>query len=404
LYFCNKEKLLKQSLGVVHINNEIDQFYMKRALELAAQAEGRTNPNPMVGAVIVKDGQLIGEGFHHQAGTPHAEIHALNEAGDQAAGSTMYVTLEPCSHFGRTPPCADAVIKAGIKRVVIAARDPNPQVAGKGIAKLRGAGIEVELGVMEHEASRLNEVFFKYIQTGLPFVTLKTAMTLDGKIASCRGDSKWITGEDSRHYVHQLRNVYDAIMVGIGTVLKDNPFLNTRLEIENIRNPVRIIIDSHLDLPPASNIARSSHEQRTLVFCSNSSDAKKRKQLEALGLELISLEMDSELIPLEKVLVILSEMGLCSLLVEGGGEINAYLLQHQLIDKVHWFIAPKIIGGREAPSPIGGQGIELMKDALEINSIEIQKFSEDFLLTGYFKEWCSSVYRNSRRIRNCKKN
>ncbi|MDD3364712.1 MAG: bifunctional diaminohydroxyphosphoribosylaminopyrimidine deaminase/5-amino-6-(5-phosphoribosylamino)uracil reductase RibD [Syntrophomonas sp.] len=366
----------------------MDQFYMKRALGLAARAQGRTSPNPMVGAVIVKNGQLIGEGYHHQAGTPHAEVHALNEAGEQAVGATLYVTLEPCSHFGRTPPCADAVIKAGIKRVVIATTDPNPQVAGKGIARLKDAGIEVELGVMEHEASRLNEVFFKYIQTGLPFVALKTAMTLDGKIASYSGDSKWITGEDARHYVHQLRNIYDAIMVGIGTVLKDDPFLNTRLEIADMRNPVRIIIDSNLDLPPTSNIARSSHEQRTLVFCSSNSDSQRREPLEALGVELISLDIDSDLIPLEKVLGILGEMGLCSLLVEGGGEINAYLLEHQLLDKAYWFIAPKIIGGRQAPSPIGGQGIEFMKDALELKSMEIQKFSEDFLLTGYFKEWC----------------
>jgi diaminohydroxyphosphoribosylaminopyrimidine deaminase/5-amino-6-(5-phosphoribosylamino)uracil reductase len=342
----------------------------------------------MVGAVIVKNEQIIGEGYHHKAGTPHAEIHALNEVGYQAVGATLYVTLEPCSHFGRTPPCADAVIKAGIKRVVIATSDPNPQVAGKGIAKLREAGIQVDLGLMEHEACRLNEVFFKYIQTGLPFVALKTAMTLDGKIAASSGDSKWITGEDARHYVHELRNIYDAIMVGIGTVLKDDPFLNTRLEREDTRNPVRIIIDSHLDLPPASNIARSSHEQRTLVFCSSSSDAQKREQLEALGVELISLEMDADLIPLEKVLAILGEMGLCSLLVEGGGEINGYLLRHQLLDKAYWFIAPKIIGGRQAPSPIGGQGIDYMKDAQELKSIELQKFSNDFLLTGYFKEWC----------------
>jgi diaminohydroxyphosphoribosylaminopyrimidine deaminase/5-amino-6-(5-phosphoribosylamino)uracil reductase len=272
--------------------------------------------------------------------------------------------------------------------VVIATSDPNPQVAGKGITRLREAGIQVDLGVMEQEACRLNEVFFKYIQTGLPFVALKTAMTLDGKIAASSGDSKWITGEDARHYVHELRNTYDAIMVGIGTVLKDDPFLNTRLEREDTRNPVRIIIDSHLDLPPASNIARSSHEQRTLVFCSSSSDAQRGEKLEALGVELIRLEMDAELIPLEKVLAILGKMGLCSLLVEGGGEINGYLLRHQLLDKAYWFIAPKIIGGRQAPSPIGGQGIDYMKDAQEIKSIEIQKFSNDFLLTGYFKEWC----------------
>lgn len=383
-----QKRLKEKSRRVIHIIREMDQFYMQRALGLAVQAQGRTNPNPMVGAVIVKNGQLIGAGYHHQAGTPHAEVHALNEAGDQAAGATLYVTLEPCSHFGKTPPCADAVIKAGIKRTVIATTDPNPQIAGKGIEKLREAGIEVELGVMRKEACRLNEVFFKYIQTGLPFVALKTAMTLDGKIASRSGDSKWITGEDARHYVHQLRNVYDAIMVGIGTVLKDDPFLNTRLELADTRNPVRVIIDSNMDLPFSSNIAKSSHVQRTLLFCSSRADNSKRKQLEDLGVELISLDIDSDLIPLKKVLEIMGTMGLCSLLVEGGGEINAYLLQHQLADKAYWFIAPKIIGGRQAPSPIGGQGIEFMQDALELKSMEIQKFSKDFLLTGYFKEWC----------------
>jgi diaminohydroxyphosphoribosylaminopyrimidine deaminase/5-amino-6-(5-phosphoribosylamino)uracil reductase len=360
---------------------------MQQAMDLAIRAQGRTNPNPMVGAVIVKDGQVIGTGYHKQAGTPHAEVHALNAAGAQALGATLYVTLEPCSHFGKTPPCADALIRAGIKRVVVATSDPNPQVAGKGIGKLRQAGIEVDLGVLQHEAACLNEVFFKYIQTGLPFVALKTAMTLDGKIASRSGDSQWITGDDSRHYVHQLRNIYEAILVGIGTLLKDDPRLNTRLEIENTRDPVRIIIDTNLDLPPASNIARTSHEQRTLVFCSTNINKERKGRLEDLGIEIIRLDIDSDLIPLETVIKILGKMGICSLLVEGGGEINAYLLQHQLIDKVYWFLAPKIIGGRQAPSPIGGQGIELMKDALELKTMEIKRFARDFLITGYFKEW-----------------
>jgi diaminohydroxyphosphoribosylaminopyrimidine deaminase/5-amino-6-(5-phosphoribosylamino)uracil reductase len=379
--------LAKHYLEVVWISTEMDKVYMKRALDLAIQARGRTNPNPMVGAVIVKNDQIVGEGYHHKAGTPHAEVHALNQAGTQAAGATLYVTLEPCSHFGRTPPCADAVIKAGIKRVVIATDDPNPQVAGKGIEKLRMAGIEVILGVMEQQARRLNEVFFKYIMTGIPFVALKTAMTLDGKIAASSGDSRWITGEDARHYVHELRNIYDAIMVGIGTVLKDDPLLNTRLVREDTRNPVRIIIDGNLELPLDSNIARTSYEQRTVIFCSSIADNQRQYQIEALGIEIISIDMKDGLIPLEKVLEMLGQMGLCSLLVEGGGEINGYMLEHQLLDKAYWFIAPKIIGGRQVPSPIGGKGIEFMKDAMELESVELHKFSQDFLLTGYFKEW-----------------
>ena len=360
---------------------------MQRALDLAAKAMGRTNPNPMVGAVIVKDGQIIGEGYHHQAGTPHAEIHALNQAGKSADGSTLYVTLEPCSHYGRTPPCADAVIKAGITRAVIAAPDPNPRVAVNGIKRLREAGVEVEVGLLQQEACQLNEVFFKYIRTGVPLVALKTAMTLDGKIAACSGDSRWITSEAARKYVHHLRNTFDAIMVGIGTVLKDDPMLNTRLEEPDSRNPVRIIIDGRLKLSPDSNIARTGSQQRTIVFCSFSADMDKRTILKSLGLEVISLDCDPDLVPLETVIKVLGEMGLCSLLVEGGGEINAYLFEHGLIDKAYWFIAPKIIGGRLAPSPIGGQGIEFMKDARELKSMQIQRFAQDILITGYFKEW-----------------
>ena len=361
---------------------------MQRAIELAAVALGRTSPNPVVGAVIVKNGQVIGEGYHKKAGTPHAEVHALNAAGEEAAGATLYVTLEPCSHFGKTPPCADAVIKAGIKRVVISAADPNPLVAGNGIRKLKEAGIEVEIGVLQKEACHLNEAFIKYIQTGIPFVSLKTAMSLDGKIASYSGDSKWITGETARHHVHQLRNTYDAILVGIGTVLKDDPQLNTRLDINDTRDPVRIIIDSNLDLPIDSNIARSANKQRTIVFCTTKADMQRRTKLEDLNIEIINVHSETDFIPLEEVLKILGEKGLCSLLVESGGEINSYFIEHRLVDKVYWFIAPKIIGGRHAPSPIGGQGIEFMKEAVELTSMEIQKFAEDILITGYFKEWC----------------
>lgn len=360
---------------------------MQKALDLATIAIGRTNPNPMVGAVIVKNDQIIGQGYHHQAGTPHAEVHALNEAGEHTAGSTLYVTLEPCSHFGRTPPCADAVIKSGIKRTVIACVDPNPQVAGRGIQRLREAGIEVDIGILEQEASRLNEVFFKYIQTGLPLVAIKTAMTIDGKIAANSGDSKWVTGEDARKYVHKLRNIYDAILVGIGTVIKDNPMLNTRLNEKNIRNPVRIVIDGRLDLPPKSNISKTANQIRTLVFCSDSADITRRLHLENLGIEVHGLNCTPDIVPLERVIEVLGEMGICSLLIEGGGEVNAYLLEHRLIDKVYWFVAPKIIGGRLAPSPIGGQGIEYMRDAVALTSIDLVRFGDDIMITGYIKEW-----------------
>jgi diaminohydroxyphosphoribosylaminopyrimidine deaminase/5-amino-6-(5-phosphoribosylamino)uracil reductase len=234
-----------------------DMEYMQRAIELATQARGRTSPNPMVGAVIVKDGKIIGEGYHKKAGTPHAEIHALAAAGNEARGATLYVSLEPCCHHGRTPPCTEAIINSGIKRVVIAALDPNPKVAGGGLQRLKEAGIDAEFGLMQEAAMELNAVFFKYIQRALPYVALKTAMTLDGKIAAGSGDSRWITGPEARQHVHQLRNIYDAIMVGIGTVLADNPRLNTRLQEGQGRDPVRVIIDNQLDLPVNSIIAQS---------------------------------------------------------------------------------------------------------------------------------------------------
>ncbi len=363
---------------------DIDQIYMRRALDLAALALGRTSPNPVVGAVIVKDGHIIGEGYHQKAGTPHAEVHALRQAGDEAAGATVYVSLEPCSHFGRTPPCADALIAAGVKKVVIACLDPNPQVAGRGMQKLIAAGIETELGILEQEARQLNEAFIKYIQTGRPFVAIKTAMTLDGKIASKTGDSRWITSPDARIYVHQLRNTYDAIMVGIGTVLHDDPLLNTRLEADNVRDPVRVIIDSKLDLPLDSKIARSSQEQRSIVFCSAGADDNKQAGLEEFGLEIIRLDSDEIFLPLEKVMEHLGSIGISSLLVEGGGQINASLLERHLVDKVYSFIAPKIIGGSEAPSPVGGQGLNFMREAWELHSMDVKKFERDILITGYF--------------------
>lgn len=364
--------------------NDADTKFMQRALELAASAMGRTNPNPMVGAVIVKNNQIIGEGYHHKAGTPHAEIHALNAAGSDAFGATIYITLEPCSHYGRTPPCADALVKAGIKRAVIAAIDPNPEVAGKGLKILNDSEIETRVGVLEDKALKLNEVFLKYIQTGMPFVAVKTAMTLDGKIASVTGSSRWITNEASRRFVHRLRNVYDAILVGIGTVLKDDPLLNTRLDSADVRDPVRVIIDTNLDLPLKSRIVKTACQQRTIVFYSDNNSYAKKKQLKDAGLELIQVDSDSGLIVMEDVFKILGKMEICSVLVEGGGEINAYLIENALADKVYWFIAPRIIGGRQAPSPVGGTGIELMQNAVKLKSVEIERFAEDMLITGYF--------------------
>jgi diaminohydroxyphosphoribosylaminopyrimidine deaminase/5-amino-6-(5-phosphoribosylamino)uracil reductase len=360
-----------------------DGKYMQRALDLAAQAQGRTSPNPMVGAVVVKDYQVMGEGYHMKAGTPHAEIHALQAAGDAARNATLYVNLEPCSHYGRTPPCADAIVRAGVKRVVVAGLDPNPQVSGRGLKILQDAGIETVTGVLEQQAQKLNLAFFKYIQTRTPLVSLKVAMTLDGKIATSSGESRWISGETSRKYVHQLRNVYDGIMVGIGTVLKDDPMLNTRLEDEDSRDPVRVIIDSKLDIPRSSNIVKTASQQKTIVFCGQQADDTNKEYLQEAGLTVVQLDVDEDKLPLEEVLRVLGEMEIMTLLVEGGGEINGYLIEKGLIDKVYWFIAPKVVGGREAPTPVGGRGIPQLKNALLLKWMEIQRFDEDILITGY---------------------
>ncbi len=362
--------------------NKKDIQYMQRAIEMASRARGRTSPNPMVGAVIVKDGQIIGEGYHQKAGTPHAEIHALQSAGPEASGATLYVSLEPCCHHGRTPPCTEAVIKAGIKRVVIAVLDPNPKVAGKGLEILQQAGMETEVGVMQEAAVQLNEVFFKYIQSRMPFVALKTAMTLDGKIAAYTGDSRWITGADARNYVHHLRNTYDAILVGIGTVLADNPQLNTRLDEEKGRDPIRIIIDSNLELPIDSIIARSSKEQPTIVFCGTNSDEKKAQQLAPLGVDIIKLDLEEGKVPLPEVMSILAGREITSILVEGGSEINASFINKGLVDKLYWFIAPKVVGGRGAPSPVGGDGCKFMNDAIQLSISEVQSFERDILITA----------------------
>lgn len=359
-----------------------DVEYMQRAIELATLARGRTSPNPLVGAVIVKDGKIIGEGYHKKAGTPHAEIHALDAAGNEARGATLYVSLEPCCHQGRTPPCTEAIIKSGIKRVVIATLDPNPKVAGGGWQRLKEAGIDAEYGLLQEAAAELNEVFFKYIQSGLPYVALKTAMTLDGKIAAGSGDSRWITGPEARQYVHQLRNTYDAIMVGIGTVLADNPQLNTRLDESQGRDPIRIIIDNQLDLPLNSIIARSSREQPSLVFCGNQIDEDKASELTRLGVEIIKTELENGLVPVQQVLTILAQREITSILVEGGAELNASLIEKGLVDKFYWFIAPKIIGGRKAKSPVGGSGCQFMREALELRIRDIKSLGRDILITA----------------------
>ena len=360
-----------------------DEDFMRVALDLARNAIGRTSPNPLVGAVIVREGRIVGAGWHRKAGTPHAEIHALNMAGDLAKGATLYVTLEPCSHYGRTGPCAEAVVKAGIKRVVIGMGDPNPKVAGKGIAILERAGIEVRCGVLEDEARALNEVFLKWIAVQKPFVVLKTAMSLDGKIATHTGKSQWITGEAARRRVHEYRDTYDGIMVGIGTVLADNPSLTARLPDGQGKNPVRIVVDSKARTPLDANLVTDG-AALTIIAVTAKASQERVQALKDKGVA-IMVAGDGEQVDMDLLMQKLGEMEICSVFVEGGGQVNFSLLKAGLVDKVHAFIAPKLIGGREALTPVEGEGFAELTEAVELEHTTVETIGQDILLTGYVK-------------------
>jgi len=352
---------------------------MGEALRVAQNALGRTSPNPLVGAVIVKNGRIVAEGWHRQAGTPHAEIHALNMAGELAKGATVYVTLEPCSHYGRTGPCAKALVEAGVAKVVVAMLDPNPKVAGRGVKILQDAGIEVVTGVLEEEAIKLNEVFLKWITKGMPFVALKTAMSLDGKIATATGESQWITNELSRQRTHELRDIYDGIMVGINTAIKDNPSLTTRLPQGLGRNPVRIVVDSRARLPLDSHLVTDG-KAPTIVAVSGAASAGAVQDLRDAGAQVISVGSDR--VDLPKLLKKLAEMNICSILVEGGGQLNFSLLNDGLVDKVYAFIAPKLIGGREALTPVEGDGFFQLSQAVQLTDMTTEDLDGDVLLTA----------------------
>ncbi|MGI5875361.1 MAG: bifunctional diaminohydroxyphosphoribosylaminopyrimidine deaminase/5-amino-6-(5-phosphoribosylamino)uracil reductase RibD [Dethiobacteria bacterium] len=373
-----------------------DERFMWVALDLARQGRGKTNPNPMVGAVIVKEGEIAGTGFHRKAGDRHAEIIALEEAGEKARGATMYVNLEPCSHYGRTPPCVDAIINAGIRKVVVAVVDPNPLVAGRGVRKLKEAGIKVKVGVLEDKARRLNEVFFKYITTKTPFVIVKSAMTFDGKIATGGGKSRWITGEKSREFVHRLRSRADAIMVGINTVLKDDPLLTVRLPGgEKGRNPVRIIVDSRGKLPLNARVVTTIPEARTILATTEYAPADRLADLSAAGVEILELPLKNNRVDLNVLMSELGKMEISMLMVEGGGNLNYSLLEENLIDKVYFFIAPLLFGGKNALTPFEGDGIPRVEDSWIINDVEMKQFENDLLLIGYPARREEIVYRDS---------
>lgn len=357
-----------------------DEKYMKLAMQLAGNAIGRTSPNPLVGAVIVKDNRVVGCGWHRKAGTPHAEVHALNQAGELAQGADVYVTLEPCAHYGKTPPCAKALVEAKVKNVYGGLLDVNPKVAGKGFKILEDAGIHVEYGFLQDELRKQNEVFFKWIEHKKPFVVLKAAMTLDGKIATATGQSKWITNETSRAYGYKLRDIYDGIMVGINTVIEDNPMLTAR--VDGGKNPIRIVVDSSLKIDINANVVQDK-SAKTIIATTDKADKDKILKLQAQDVDVIVVDKDeNDKVDIEKLLDILGQQNICSILVEGGATLSGSFVAKKLVDKVYFFIAPKIIGGKEAKTPVAGTGILNLQEALALKDIQIEKLEEDVLIIG----------------------
>jgi len=354
-----------------------DAFYIKRTLALAERARWKTSPNPMVGALLVKNGRIISEGYHKKAGTPHAEVIAIDKAGKKSLGTTLYVSLEPCCHKDkRTPPCTQKIISSGIRRVVIAMKDPNPKVAGKGIAELEKAGIKVVWGILEEKARLLNEAYIKFITTGTPFVVLKIAMTLDGKIATPEGESKWITGDKARNMVHRLRGSSDAVMTAIGTVKADNPMLDCR--VSGYKNPVRVIIDPHLETGLDSQVA-SCPPETVIVTRSPNADVSIWNKFREKGITFI--EYQSEKLDLKWLMQKLGKLSVTSVLVEGGSSLSAYCLEAGIVDKVMFFIAPKIIGGRDSFPAVGGS-FRKLSDAHRLRDVKTRRVGEDILIEG----------------------
>lgn len=358
----------------------MDEDYMRLALDLAKKGKGKVNPNPLVGAVIVKNGKIIGQGYHERYGKEHAEVNAFNSLNENPEGATMYVTLEPCSHYGKTPPCVNRIIENNIKRVVIGSVDNNPLVSGQGIKKLKDAGIKVTVGILEDECKKVNEVFYKYIAEKKPFVVLKAAMSLDGKISTYSGESKWITGENSRKEVHKLRNELTGILVGVDTVIKDNPKLTCRLE--DGRNPTRIIVDSTLRIPMDSDII-TDNESRTIIATTEFADDDKILELKKKEIEVIVIKSKNNRVDLNKLMIKLGELNIDSILLEGGSTLNFSALEENIVDKIQIYIAPKIIGGEKSKTPVGGQGIEELKKAFKVKNLTYKLVGEDILLEGY---------------------
>ncbi len=360
------------------------ETYMKRAIELASKGLGSVNPNPLVGAVIVKDGRIIGEGYHKVFGGPHAEVEAFNHAVEDVEGADMYVTLEPCSHYGKTPPCALKIIEKKIKNVYISQLDPNPLVNHQGVDLLRNAGIRVEYGILESESKKQNEIFLSYIQGKRPFVAMKYAMTIDGKIATYQGDSKWISNEKSRRFVHELRHQYMSIMVGVQTVIDDDPHLDTRRN-ELSRNPIRVIIDPNLRTPIDAYVVKTANTQKTIIVTSLDVDQNRLEAYLEKGVEIIKKEANP-FINLDHLMDDLGKLGIDSVLIEGGSYLHGKALDMNIVHKVYAFIAPKIIGSKDAKTAVHGNGILKMSDAIQLKNVTHHILDGDILIEGYIKE------------------
>lgn len=363
-------------------DDRLDRRYLRLACRLAEKAAGRTSPNPMVGAVLVRNEEIVGSGFHQFAGGDHAEIVALKKAGSKAQGSTLYINLEPCNHQGRTPPCTRSLIAAGVKQIVAGMKDPNPLVSGNGLRALRRAGIKVRTGILEEECRTLNEAFTKFITRGLPFVTVKLAASLDGKIATASGDARWISCERSRATVHLLRNRYDAVLVGAGTVVTDNPQLTCR--IAGGRDPWRIILDARLRIPLAAEFLRQPGSDKNIIVTSNSAPADKIRALEDLGATVWRLPLREGAVPWLPVLKKLAKMGIVSVLIEGGAITAAGALKEKAVDKMLLFYAPKLLGG-DAHYMIDSLGVQRIKQSVALQRLKVQKSGTDLLVSGYLE-------------------
>ncbi len=358
------------------------EYYMNLALRLALKAKGKTSPNPLVGALVVKNGKIIGRGFHEKAGLAHAEVFALDEAAEFAKDAKLYVTLEPCAHFGKTPPCVDRIIKSGVKEVIIGMVDPNPRNNGKGIAILKQHKIKVEVGFLEDRLRKINEAFIKYISKHMPFVTVKVAQSLDGRIATKRGDSKWITSDKSRALAHRLRRDYDAVMVGVNTVLRDNPRLNAWFSKQY---PIKIIVDSQLSTPEDANIFSANSRVIIVTVAAKPGQETENRKILSAKAKILEVKEKVGQINLKDALKKLAQLEITNILVEGGGTLIGSLFDEGLVDKILFFVSPKIIGGKGAISSVMGEGISRIDNAIKLKNVKLRHLGEDFLVEGYTK-------------------